>query len=130
MAFTIDQEVKAALRSPFDISKMSEIYKTTNGYYTFQSPSLDTINKYFYYLLRYSKELKFDKKYKYRPDYLSYDQYGTVTLDQLLLYVNGISSPEDFDLITVFVPEKEAVIEILQDNFREKDIEDMTEITW
>ena len=33
-----------------------------------------------------------------KPDYLSYDEYGTVQLAQLLMYVNGVSSLEDFDL--------------------------------
>jgi len=130
MPYTIDQEVKGFLRSPFDISRMSDTYITSNGYFTFQSPDLETINKHFYYLLRHSKEVEFKKKYKYRPDYLSYDEYGTVILDQLLLFVNGVSSPEDFDLITVLIPAKAAIIEILPDNFQKKDIEDMTVITW
>jgi hypothetical protein len=80
--------------------------------------------------LRYSREVDFKKKYKYRPDYLSYDEYGTVILDQLLLYINGISSPEDFDLNKVIIPLKEAIIDILTDNFQKKDIEDMTVILW
>jgi len=130
MPLTIDQEVKQLIRSPFDISRMSDFYRTESGIYTFQSPSLDTINKNLYYLLRNSKEIEFDKKYQYKPDYLSYDEYGTVILDQLLMYVNGISSPEDFDLITVVIPLRDAIINILPNNFPEKELEDMTVIAW
>lgn len=130
MPFTIDQEIKQFIRSPYDISKMSEIYKTSNDIYVFQSPSLDTINNNIYFLLRNAKEVEFEKKYQYRPDYLSYDEYGTVVLDQLLLFVNGVFSPEDFDLVKVVIPLREAVIAILPDNFPEKDIEDMTSISW
>jgi len=130
MPITIDQEAKQFLRSPFDISKMSDTYITDSGIFTFQSPDLTTINKHFYRLLRYSKEVEFQKMYKYRPDYLSYDEYGTVILDQLLLYVNGISSPEDFDLNKVIIPLKEIIIDILTDNFQKRDIEDMTVILW
>lgn len=130
MPLTIDQEVRQFIRSPFDISKMSDTYKTENGIYTFQSPSLKTIDQNFYYLLRNAREVTFEKKYKYKPDYLSYDQYGTVILDQLLMYVNGIFSPEDFDLVTVVIPTKEAIVDILPDDFPEKEVEDMTAISW
>jgi hypothetical protein len=130
MPLTIDQEVRQFIRSPFDISKMSDTYKTSNGIYTFQSPSLKTIDQNFYYLLRNAREVEFEKKYKYKPDYLSYDQYGTVILDQLLMYVNGIFSPEDFDLVTVVIPTKEAIVDILPDDFPEKEVEDMTAISW
>lgn len=37
-------------------------------------------------------------KYKYQPDILSYDVYGTVQLDFIILLCNGIIDPKDFDL--------------------------------
>ena len=130
MPLTIDQEVRQFIRSPYDISKMSDFFRTESGIYAFQSPSLDTINKNLYYLLRNSKEVEFERKYRYKPDYLSYDEYNTVILDQMLLYVNGVFSPEDFDLITVVIPLREAIINILPDNFPEKDTEELTVVSW
>lgn len=130
MPETIDQEVKQLIRSPFDFSKQSEIHKTTTGLYTFQSPSIYTIDKHYYYLLRNAKEVEFQKQYRYKPDYLSYDEYGTVVLDKLLMYVNNVAVPEDFDLVTVVIPLREAIIDILPDNFPEKEVADMTEINW
>ncbi|MGD2072071.1 MAG: hypothetical protein PVG65_01090, partial [Candidatus Thorarchaeota archaeon] len=121
MPLTIDEETKQIIRSPFDISNMSKMYKTTNEIFTFQSPSLDTIENNLYFLLRNSKEITFDRKYRMRPDYLSYDEYGTVILDQLLMYVNNVFSPEDFDLATVIIPSVGAVVTMLQDNFPEQD---------
>ncbi len=130
MAQTIDQETRQIIRSPFDISNMSRMYKTSNDLFIFQSPSLDTIENNLYFLLRNSKEIDFDRKYKFRPDYLSFDEWGTVILDQLLMYVNNIFSPEDFELTKVIIPPLEAIVTMLQDNFPDKDQDELTSIDW
>ena len=36
-------------------------------------------------------------KYKYAPDLLSYDIYGTTSLDFIILLCNGIIDPKEFD---------------------------------
>lgn len=36
-------------------------------------------------------------KYKYAPDLLAFDVYGSVQLDFIILYMNGIIDPKDFD---------------------------------
>lgn len=130
MAETIDLAVKQAIKSPLDISKMSDRYKTSNGLFSFNSPSLTTIEKNLYYLLRQSKTVEFNSKYKYRPDYLSFDEYGTVVLSQLLMYVNNVQTIEDFDLKEVIIPEKDAIVQILRDNFPQKDSADLEEVNW
>lgn len=40
-------------------------------------------------------------KYKYAPDLLAYDVYGSVQMDFLILYMNGIIDPKDFDFKTI-----------------------------
>ena len=37
------------------------------------------------------------RKYKYAPDLLAYDVYGSVQLDFILLLVNDMIDPKDFD---------------------------------
>lgn len=37
-------------------------------------------------------------KYKYQPDLLAYDIYGSTQLDFIILLCNGIIDPKDFDL--------------------------------
>jgi hypothetical protein len=130
MAFTIDQEAKQYARSPFDISKMGAQYKTANNFFSFPSPTLETIEKNLFFLLRNSTFENFEPKYKYRPDYLSYDKYGTVVLWQLLLYVNGIFSMEDFDMQEIVIPSLQAIVEMNQDNFPKVAPADQTEINW
>lgn len=130
MAETVDTIVKQAIKSPLDISRMSDRYKTTSGIYSFNSPYLETVEKNLYYLLRHSTTKEFERKYKFRPDYLSYDEYGTVNLAQLLMYVNSIQTIEDFDLKEVIIPEKSVIADILKDNFPQKDAADLDEVDW
>lgn len=127
---TIDKEAIKQLQSPFDIEKFGTRYKTDNDYFTFPSPSLDTINKNLYYLLKNSTEKEFEQKYRYRPDYLSYDEYGTTILWQLLLYVNNVFSTEDFDLQTVIVPTLDAIIYILNDLYSIPEPQDLSSVEW
>ena len=41
------------------------------------------------------------RKYKYAPDLLAYDVYGSVQLDFILLLVNDMIDPKEFDFTTV-----------------------------
>jgi len=130
MSVTIDNETKQVIRSPLDISKMSDRYKTANGIYSLPSPTLTTIEKNLYFLLRNSRSETFKSEYKFKPDYLSYDEYNTVILDQLLMYVNNVKTVEEFDLHTVVIPTFDAIVSILADDFPEKEASELTVVDW
>lgn len=130
MPYTIDQEAKKYSRSPFSIEKMADRYKTENNLFSFPSPTLTTIEKYLYFLLRNSTVKIMDSKYRWKPDYLSFDEYGTVVLWQLILYVNSVFAVEDFDLKEVVVPSLSAIIEMNQSNFPKKNVADLTAVNW
>ena len=130
MTVLIDNEAVRNMQSPLDIEKFGRRFKTSNGLFSFPDPNLETIDKNLFYLLRHSKEINFDNKYKYRPDYLSYDEYGTTSLSNLLMYVNGVFSPEDFDLNKVVIPSLQAITFILKDLFPKQQIDELQEINW
>jgi len=130
MSITLDSETKQIIRSPLDISKMADRYKTSNDIYSVQSPTLYTIEKNLYFLLRNSKTELFQGQYKFKPDYLSFDEYNTVILDQLLMYVNNIKSVEEFNLQTVIIPSLDSIVSILSDNSPTKDPSEMVIIDW
>jgi len=127
---TIDKESKQRARLAIDIDNMCDRFKSVNSVFTFPSPSLWTIDKNYFYLLRNSIQKKFNPKYKMRPDYLSFDEYGTVTLADLLMYINGVFSAEDFDLVTVIVPSFTSIVDICGDKFSEQEVGDLSEVTW
>lgn len=44
------------------------------------------------------------KKYKYSPDLLAYDVYGSVQLDFVIMYANGMVDPKEFNSKVVKLP--------------------------
>lgn len=129
-SITIDKESGRLARQSVDIDNMRLRYKTESGIFSFPSPSVYTIDKNIFYLLKNSKEVEFNSKYIMKPEYLSYDEYGTISLWQLLMYVNNIFSKEDFDLSTVVIPSFSSIITITQDNFPKKNQSDLEEVEW
>ena len=127
---TIDKEASQRALMPIDIDFFCARYRTTNGLYSFSSPSLWTIDKYLYYLLANSVEKTFESKYKQRPDYLAYDEYGTVILSPLLMYVNGVFCIEDFDLDKVYIPTYSVIADIVQDKFNTKGSSNLPGVKW
>jgi hypothetical protein len=133
MAETIYDEAKSRVRQAIDFERQSDRYKTENDYFTFPDPNLYTIEKYLFYLLKNSREVEFNNSvYQYRPDYISYDYYGTPSLDKLILFINGIRTVENFvNLKTVLIPSLQSINTILKDNFDpDKDIEDLDAVGW
>jgi len=131
MTILIDNEVKRQLDSPLDFENFGNRYKSENGLYTFPDLNLETIDKNLFYLLRNSKEINFELKYKYRPDYLSFDVYGTAILWELIMYVNEIFSVEDFNLIKVVLPSIDSIISIFPDTFRmDYEFNNLNTVAW
>jgi len=118
---TITSESNNAVMSPLDLSRKSKKYVTSNGLYVFPSPSLYTLEKNLFYLLKNSVEKLFEDKYTMKPSYLSYDEYGTVALGEMLMYVNGVYCLEEFSLEYVVVPSLSSLIKINIDNFKSYD---------
>jgi hypothetical protein len=127
---TIDKESKQRRQLAVDIDRFADQLICVNELFTFPSPSLWVLEKNLYYLLKNSTQKEFDRKYLYRPDYLSYDEYGTVALADLLMYVNGIASLEQFTLNTVIIPGMSAIVTICSDRYSKKETNEMVEVNW
>lgn len=130
MAITIREESRQRSRLAIDVNFAGERFKTSNSRFTFPAPSFEMYDQHLYYLLKNSEEKDFKREYLMRPDYLSFDEYGTVALAQMLMYVNAVPSLELFDLQTVIVPSFSAVVEMLKDKFPEQTVANLTEVTW
>ena len=130
MPLTIDTESRQRERVAVDINFSGNRYKTENGLFTFPAPELATIDRHLYFLLTHSTQKEFKQKYIMKPDYLSYDEYQTVSLSQMLMYVNNVMSAEQFNMQLVVVPTMSAVIDMLQDKFSQQPVEDLFEVNW
>lgn len=130
MTITIDRESRTRSRAAIDINFSGNRYKTDNDIFTFPAPTLETLDQYLFFLLKNSVQKQFERRYKYRPDYMSFDEYGTVALAHLLMYVNTVPSLEGFDLQIVIIPSFNSIIEMLKAKFPKQDPEDLIQVNW
>lgn len=111
---TIDQEARTASKLATNIDNFRRRYTTKDSDVTvlFVSPSYSILERFSYVLLNKAKRYDLDEKYYYRPDYLSWDQYGTTTLWPILLFINNVPSIEDFNMTEVVVPDLTSIVEL------------------
>lgn len=126
----IDDEVKHRIKQPIDLDNMAERFITSDGSFVFTSPALSVYEKNRFYLLKNSVRKPFNPKYFMRPDYLAFDEYGTVSLSTLIMYINGVFCIEEFELANVIIPSFNAVIEIIGDKFPELDNSKLQKVDW
>lgn len=128
--FTIDQEASKNKLMPTSLDHMGVSYKNIKGDVTFPSPLFWLLEKHLFFLRANSSKKKFELKYTMRPDYLSYDEYGTVVLAPLIMYVNGVFCVEEFNLNEVIVPKLTYISDILIDKFPELSTDDLEAVNW
>jgi len=128
---TIDKESENFRRMPIDFERMGRRFKTDNLLYTFPDPNLQTLEENLYFLLRNSTELVFKPRYNFKPEYLSFDVYGTPALAPIIMFVNNIGSVEQFsNLPKIVIPSLDAITRVLSDIFPAEDINELESISW
>jgi hypothetical protein len=71
------------------------------------------------------------RRYKYCPDLLAYDIYGSTQLDFVILLLNDMLDPKDFDKKTMYLPKASVLKEFLdsvytkESNYIEQNRKDM-----
>lgn len=79
-------------------------------------------------ILADSQRIDYNTRWNRKPDYVSYELYGTVVYWKLLLYVNQIDSIEDFvDLDYLFIPSFGKILELVEAKPDESEILNLTE---
>lgn len=82
----------------------------------FPSGEIHAFEKNYFYMLANSKTYKFKTTWIQRPDYASYDIYGTQIFWMLIMFVNKVYSIEEFkDLDTIYAPSFDMVLELSSD---------------
>lgn len=79
-------------------------------------PSYKIIERNYDYLKIESEYKKMDNKYINRPDYLSFDEYGTVNFWFILMYINDCFNIKEFNPRYVYIPSYEAITELIEEH--------------
>jgi len=81
----------------------------------FVAPKIIAFEDYRFCLLQNSDTKLLSPSRYYRPDYVSYDEYGTTNLWALLMFVNEVPTIEDFVLENILIPTKSIIVEVAND---------------
>lgn len=102
--YTLDQFINMKNTDSMTYNNFS-IYGKIDGQKILESNVLD---EYLNELVSISKIVKLTsderRKYKYAPDLLAYDVYGSTQLDFIVLAVNDMVDPKDFNLKKLKLP--------------------------
>lgn len=67
---------------------------STNRNYEINNPII--FKKYYNILMNNVEEMSFDSRFKYKPEYVAYQIYGTSSYDYIILYANNMKSKKEF----------------------------------
>lgn len=105
------------LEAAVNTKKITNLYNTKNKYVdgkvTVESPYYSEILLYKDFLLANSEYKKLEPKYKYRPNYVAYAEYGDTNLDFIILLLNNCRSVLEFNKSFIYVPDINSIIEVL-----------------
>ena len=126
----IQQEARILSKSQLDIDLLRRSYVKVDSGVTvhFVSPYLLAYEKYRHFLLANSIKKKLVPQYFYRPDYLSYDIYGTTIFWTVLLFINNVTCLEEFKIDEVYIPTYFSISAMSELNEEEKNITDLDDI--
>lgn len=120
MAYS-DPETESTLLSTLN----SDVDRYRNKYHTYEeqvegkrisisfvSPSVMLYDVYRFYILQNCTKKQLNVKNKYRPDYVSFEEYGSTNWWTLILYINDIPSIEQFDKDEILVPSLDCIFRL------------------
>lgn len=112
---TIEEFIESKDSEPITFSTFS-IYEKING---INFPVHNIINDYIDELLEFAIDIELEQKdankYRYRPELLAFDVYGSERLDFVILALNNIDSAKNFNPIsTIKLIQADQLHELLQ----------------
>jgi len=110
----IDAKQNILLTTDEDRFRKKYQYEDDDLLVTFSSPRLEVLELNKFFLLSKSVKKILPRKYYYKPDYMSFEEYKTETLWYVLLFVNNICCIEDFDKYEIFIPPYGAILELIK----------------
>ena len=126
----IDDEAQTLSNLANDLDNFRTLYSTTETdsdetiLIQFVAPTIVSFEKYRFCLLQNSDLQPLLPGRYYRPDYVSYDNYGTPNLWTLLLFINNVSNIEDFNIPNILIPTKKIIssmsLDVLNSNLLKK----------
>lgn len=133
-ARTINEEAKALSKLYSDVDQYRRSYFIKENseeddqiLINFVSPSLISFEEFRFYLYSQSEKKPLEPSLYYRPDYVSYNEYGTTNLWNLILFINDIPTIEEFETEEILVPSKSSVLRITRDAVKRNRLKELVQ---
>jgi len=120
MGESIRSEAKSNAQMALDLDSFRTRYRDHDSdlqlEVIFPSGEVFAYEKNLFILHSRATKVPWNTEWRQRPDYVSWDYYGTTIFWHLILFVNGVSSLEDFDnLDGVLIPPYNVISDISRD---------------
>lgn len=102
--------VQSAQQNRMTLDNISTIYNFENKIVF----PMSFLRKYENILKSLSQSIILERRFWYKPEYLSYSLYGTTDLWYLILFLNEMKDPMEFCTPSINVPAENYIIEIIQ----------------
>lgn len=91
---------------------MKEVNDNETIFVRFVAPKIIAFEDYRFYLLKNSETKPLKPVNYYRPDYVSFEEYDTINLWAMLMFINNVPSLEDFERETILVPTAQSILDV------------------
>jgi len=123
---SVKTEAKRNASLSGDLDKFRQLYREVDGLSEVIYPSYRVLpfEINLFLLLSESARVDFQPKWQQRPDYASYDFYGSAIFWPILLYVNQVQSIEDFkDIDKLLVPSYNLILDLTREKLKIEEME-------
>jgi hypothetical protein len=104
---------------------MNETNSEEEIFIQFVAPKLFLFEEHRFALLQNSETKELEPDFYYRPDYLSYEEYGTTNWWPMLLFINDIPTIEDFNVPNVKIPNKDMISRLIDSAASRKTLQEI-----
>lgn len=113
MTINIYNEAISQGRDSLNIDNLKNTYVVKDLNFIFKSPFFGYFENQKDFLKSRSVIVLMEPKYYRKPEYLSYDKYGSVVLAPLIMFLNNVYSRIDFTIDKIYVPTMEAITHVI-----------------
>lgn len=116
----VDEAKYKVQKEVLNLYNMTTLMLDTSGNKIYEYIGVDVFKDYKSILNENIKEIDFQPIYKYKPEYVAYNEYGSASLDYFVLHANKMTSKKQFKLENflngkIKIYDKEAINSIKND---------------
>lgn len=116
MSSNLLTDIQRVIGSNLNIDNLRNNYYIVDLNAIFKSPAFGQLEQQKDFLIQNSKVIDMEPRYEQRPEYVSWDEYGTVNLAPIILFINDVFSRPDFTMDEIIVPNPDYLEQMISES--------------